>query len=169
MSPGPNHEDFKELLSEIVKVVCQEREIPYRSLGSTSWRRPEIKRGIEADACFYLDPVKLALVASARKRRSNDVADDPDPDLAIEVDVPPSLVNRPGINAKLGVAKVWRCDGESVVIVQLAEDGRCTPSDRSELVSADPGRGSRSLGSTGKPGRRGELVAATPGLGSGGD
>jgi Uma2 family endonuclease len=53
-----------------------------------------------------------------------DVADYPNPDLAIEVDISPSLVDRPGIHAFLVVAEVWRFDGQTLTIERLDPGGR---------------------------------------------
>ena len=61
---------------------------------------------------------------AALKRHSNNIADYPNPDLAIEVDLTPPQVNRAGIYAALGVTEVWRFDGEQVVIERLGQDGQ---------------------------------------------
>ena len=55
---------------------------------------------------------------------ANDVASFPNPDLAIEVDLSPSLIDRPSIYAAMGVAEVWRFDGETLTIERLGLDGR---------------------------------------------
>jgi Uma2 family endonuclease len=57
------------------------------------------------------------------KRKSNNVADYPNPDLAIEVDISPSQVDRPGIYAALNMTEVWRFDAQGVTIERLNEDG----------------------------------------------
>ena len=92
-----------------------------------TWKRPELSRGLEADQCYYFQPEKLAAAARAKARGSNDVADYPNPDLAIEVDISPSLVDRPGIYAFLGVAEVWRFDGQTLTIERLDPGGRYLP------------------------------------------
>ena len=58
-------------------------------------------------------------------RRSRSVADYPNPDLGIEVDISPSRIDRPRIDAALQVTEVWRYEGETeqVVIERLGEDG----------------------------------------------
>jgi len=124
MTKGPKHEDFRELLGRIVTEVAVELNIPQKCLGETTWKRPELSRGLEADQCYYFHPEKLAAAARAKARGSNDVADYPNPDLAIEVDISPSLVDRPGIYAFLGVAEVWRFDGQTLTIERLDPGGR---------------------------------------------
>ena len=94
---------------------------PLKGLGETTWKRSEIQRGIEADQSYYFSPEKLT---AARSRGASDVASFPNPDLAIEVDLSPSLIDRPSIYAALGVAEVWRFDGETLTIERLGPDGR---------------------------------------------
>ncbi len=72
--------------------------------------------------CYYFSPEKL--MAAARSRGANDVTAFPNPDLAIEVDLSPSLIDRPGIYAAMGVAEVWRFDGKTLTIERLGPDGR---------------------------------------------
>jgi len=64
-------------------------------------------------------------VTHAKSRRSQKIADYPNPDLGIEVDISPSKIDRQGIYAALQVAEIWRFDGESeqVIIERLGEDG----------------------------------------------
>jgi Uma2 family endonuclease len=128
---GPTHEDAKEGLQLFVKAVAFELRIRCRGLGQTTWKRPETLRGIEADLCYFFDPAKLAIAADARMRRSNDIADYPNPDLAIEIDVSPSQVDRPGIYRALSVKEVWHLDGSSLVIDQLGSDGTYVASESS--------------------------------------
>ena len=123
MTKGWTHEDYKELFSWFVTFVTSELRIRSRAAGETTWKRPEIERGLEADQCYYFTSEKLRVVADARARRAKDIADIPNPDLAVEIDISASQVDRPGIYAALQVSEVWRFDGESVVIEQLRPDG----------------------------------------------
>ena len=93
------------------------------------WMRPEVARGIKADECYYFAPEKLAAAAEAMTRMSSDVAEYPNPDLALEVDLSPSKIDRAGIYAALRVAEVWRFDGErrQIIIERLADDGAYHP------------------------------------------
>ena len=54
----------------------------------------------------------------------------PSPDLAIEIDISPPKVDRPGIYAALGVAEVWRFDGDVAVIERLTPEAAMSPSRR---------------------------------------
>ncbi len=61
----------------------------------------------------------------AKSRKSKKIADYPNPDLGIEVDISPSAIDRPGIYAALRVAEVWRFgfERQEVVIERLGDDG----------------------------------------------
>ena len=124
MVKGWDHEGFNSLLGRFVEVVTEELEIPCKGLGETTWKRPEIARGLEADKCYFFLPEKLAAVASARSRGSKDLADIPNPDLAIEVDISPPQTDRAGIYAALRVSEVWRMVARKVVIDRLSPEGR---------------------------------------------
>lgn len=119
VSPSPLHDGVKTLLGRFVELTAEELEIPCTGLGQTTWKRPEVTRGLEADESYYFVAEKLATVAEAMTRRSGEVAEYPNPDLAIEVDLSPSRIDRTGIYAALRVAEVWRFDGEQIVIDRL--------------------------------------------------
>jgi Uma2 family endonuclease len=129
ISLSPFHDGIKKRLGRFVELASEELEVPCTGLGSTTWKRPEIARGIEADECYYFASEKLAAAAEAMTRMSNDVAGYPNPDLALEVDLSPSKIDRPGIYAALRVAEVWRFDGErrQIIIERLADDGAYHP------------------------------------------
>lgn len=134
MTTSPEHEDFKELLGKFVGLVAEELGVPYKSMGETTWKRVGVNRGIAADQCFYFRPAKLAAAAAAKTNKTNDVAHYPDPDLAIEVDLSPSELDRPGIYAALKVAEVWRFNGIKLRIDRLSSRGRYTTVTESKLL-----------------------------------
>jgi Uma2 family endonuclease len=131
---GPFHDGAKKLLGQFVERVAEECEIPYKSAGQTTWKRPDVKRGVEADESYFFRVNKLAMIAAARSRNSRDVADYPNPDLGIEVDESPSKIDRPGIYAALRVAEVWRFDGEQVFIDRSGEDEQYHPAPDSQFL-----------------------------------
>jgi Uma2 family endonuclease len=136
ISVSPIHDVVKKTLARFVEFTADELEIPCTGLGQTTWKRPEVGRGLEADDCYYFAPEKLAVADEAIGRWSKDVAEYPNPDLAIEVDVSPSKIDRPAIYAALRVAEVWRFDGERkrIVIERLSEDGTYQTADVSEFL-----------------------------------
>jgi Uma2 family endonuclease len=123
MSTGRKHELAKKMLGRVAETTAEEFDIPYRPAGETTWKRPEVARGLEADECYYFLPEKLAADAAAIERDSKDIADYPNPDLAIEVDISRPQVDRAGIYAALRVAEVWRLDGDRLFIERLTPQG----------------------------------------------
>ena len=119
MSPGMMHEDYKARLRRLIEMVCVELAVPFKICGSTTWKRPAQARAIEADECYMLTAEKIALC----RRQSNDSKDYPDPDLAVEVDISPSDVDRASIYAALRVPEVWRFNGDRLRIDRLREGG----------------------------------------------
>jgi Uma2 family endonuclease len=118
MSPLLKHERNRALLALLVQILIEELRIPTMSAGATTLNREELDRGIEADASFYFwdlsrisDPDNLNLEV------------DPPPDLAIEIEITRSVLNRLGIHGALRVPEIWRFDGSTVRILLLREDG----------------------------------------------
>jgi Uma2 family endonuclease len=121
---GPLHDDYADLLDTFFKAVAGGLGIRFKPQSQTTWKRPEVEKGIESDRCYYIDPAKIVAALAARETKSNDVKDYPNPDLAIEVDISPPQVDRQGIYAALKVAELWTFDGTTLTISRLGEDGR---------------------------------------------
>lgn len=145
MTLGYAHDVFEDLIGYLVTAIAEELEISDQPAGSTTWKRPELVRGIEADRSYYFDPLKIASAASRFRKKVRDVAGYPNPDLVIEIDLSPSQVDRPGIYAALGVAEVWRFDGEDVIIERLAADGKYAPAEVSGFLLITPAEVARWL------------------------
>jgi Uma2 family endonuclease len=124
MGKGRKHGKGSGLLRQLVETIAQELGIPYSTLADTTWKRPALMRGLEADRCYYFLPEKIAADAAALARGSDDIADYPNPDLAIEIDISRPQVDRAGIYAALRVAEVWRFDRRQVVIERLTAEGK---------------------------------------------
>lgn len=135
MGKGRKHEGIKELIGFLIRVIAGELGRAYKGLGETTWKRPEIARGIEADQCYYFQRDKLAAYAAGHARDSDDIADFPNPDLAIEVDISAPLTDRAGIYAALRVAEVWRFVDDRIVIDRLGDDGSYHPEEVSIFLS----------------------------------
>jgi Uma2 family endonuclease len=140
MSLSGFHDVVKKRVGRFAELVAEELEIPCTSLGQTTWKRAAIARGLEADECYCFAAGKLTMIAEAVARFSEEIADYPNPDLGIEVDVSPPKIDRPGIYAALGVAEVWRYDGKrrGIVIERLTADGTYEPVDQSVFLSVRP-------------------------------
>jgi Uma2 family endonuclease len=101
MAPLPEHEVNKELISDLIKALLEELEIEFCPLGSTTFKNELMSQGIEPDNCFY-----IAHEAVIRGKTRLDLATDPPPDLALEIDI--TSRTHPSIYAALGVPELWR-------------------------------------------------------------
>jgi Uma2 family endonuclease len=118
MSPRVDHEQPAELISYMVEALTDELDIRRNALGSTTFRRRMAKRGLESDRCYY-----IANAGAIKKgQRSPDLDIDPPPDLAIEIEITSSLVDKLGIYAGIGVPELWRYDGETLTVMLLQPD-----------------------------------------------
>jgi Uma2 family endonuclease len=134
MTKGRIHEVYRERLARIINAMTFELRIRCRGVGETTWKRPEIARGLEADLGYYFTPEKLAADSRSLARMSRDIADYPNPDMAVEIDISPPEVDRPAIYAALKVTEVWRFGEESMVIEHLQPDGTYAPSESSRFL-----------------------------------
>jgi Uma2 family endonuclease len=117
MTPSSEHEEWKETMAAIADAIAEEWGVEFRRFGSTTFRRRDLERGAEPDACFYLQSVDRI-----QGKREIDMAVDPPPDLIIEVEITKPALDKLSIYARLGVPEIWRYDGRDVRILQLAGD-----------------------------------------------
>lgn len=120
MTPLPEYEANKRLLGRIVEATTEELGLEIYSLGSTTWSREDLRRGLEPDECYYITSEALV-----RGQQTFDLTVDPAPDLAIEIDITSSSLNRLDIYASLGIKEVWRFDGKDLSIYVLGEGKYC--------------------------------------------
>jgi Uma2 family endonuclease len=119
MTPLPEHEYFKEVISTAVQDAAEELEIDYESYGSTTWRKRLQLAGVELDNCFYFQNE-----AVVRGRLDLDLSrGDPPPDLILEIDMTSKSLNRFPIYERLGVPEIWCYDDGALNIYHLREDG----------------------------------------------
>ncbi len=115
--PSPRHEQAARLLGLFFPRLAEELDVAYEPLGMTTWRKPDAEKGLEADQCYY-----IRNQAVVRERDVLDLEVDPPPDLALEVDITSSSLNRMAIYAELRVPEVWRYDGRTVTMFELQAD-----------------------------------------------
>ena len=106
------------LFRSVVEATTEELGLEIYSLGSTTWSREDLKRGLEPDECYYIQSE-----ARVRGKTRIDLTIDPPPDLAIEIDITSPSLDRLSIYASLGVPEVWRFDGTQLWIYVLQPDG----------------------------------------------
>ena len=125
MTPLPEHEQYKEVISDAVKDMAEELDLDYESLGSTTWKKERKMVGIEADNCFYFQNEALV-----RGRLDLDLQRDPPPDLALEIDITNKSLNRFPIYARLGVPEIW-CYDSGELKIYLLQHGEYIESEKS--------------------------------------
>jgi Uma2 family endonuclease len=124
--PSQRHEQASQLLGFFVPLVADELDVDYEPLGMTTWKRLDMEKGLESDQCYYIQNASIV-----RERGALDLEVDPPPDLAIEVDITSSSLNRMGIYAELRVPEFWRYDGRRLAIYELQADGEYRPREAS--------------------------------------
>ena len=110
--PSPEHEDAKEIIGDLIKALLEELDLEFRSLGSTTFKQPQ-RQGLEPDQCFYIENE-----AVIRGKKRIDLAIDPPPDLAIEIDV--TSRTYPSIYEAIAVPELWQFaqDQMSIKVLQ---------------------------------------------------
>lgn len=108
MTPLPEHEYSKEIIGDLVKALLEELDREFWCLGSTTFKKAATQ-GLEPDQCFYIQNE-----AAVRGQDRIDLAVDPPPDLALEIDI--TSRTHPQIYAALKVPELWRFEGGKLQI-----------------------------------------------------
>ncbi len=123
MAPLPEHEDDKEIISDLVKALLEELDIEFRCLGSTTFKNQAMAQGIEPDQCFYIKNE-----SKIRGKKRLDLTVDPPPDLALEIDI--TSRTHPNIYEALKVPELWRFD-KGKLQINVLQDGHYVESQQS--------------------------------------
>jgi Uma2 family endonuclease len=110
------HENVAELLARLVGMLTLVLNVPMQSGGSTTLKKKLTRKGLEPDKCFWIKNER-----AMRGKTKWEVKKDPPPDLAVEVDVSHSSMNRMVIYAALGIPEVWRYQGKRLRVCELAK------------------------------------------------
>jgi Uma2 family endonuclease len=102
MAPSSKHENLKETISLLFQLLATEAGIDVLAAGSTTFRRQDVRKGFEPDACFYVRDA-----ASLRAKERIDLSVDPPPDLVIEIEVTNAAVDKLSLFSAAGVPEVW--------------------------------------------------------------
>ena len=103
------HESPNRTLAAIAEITAEETGRDFRRTGSATFKRQDLSKGFEPDSSFYFRQAD-----AIRGKDEIDLATDPPPELIIEVDISRSSLNRFPIFAAIGVAEIWRYDGQRV-------------------------------------------------------
>lgn len=133
MSPLPKHEKWKKRIGGMIELIALEMNIPLEPLGSTTFRREDLAKGLEPDECYYIQHAP-----AIRGKDELDLRTDPPPDLAVEVDITRRSIPRQPIHAALGVPELWRFDGSRLSVLLLQPSGTYEPAAASLAFSFLP-------------------------------
>lgn len=103
------HEGPNRTLARLAWVTAVLTERDCVDVGSTTFLRSDLAKGIEPDSSFY-----FLQAPQIRPKREIVLPADPPPELVIEVNLTRYSLNRFPIYAAIGVSEIWRYDGERV-------------------------------------------------------
>lgn len=134
MSPTPDHERAKTLFGRMIEALTEELGIPVLSCGSTTFKDQLLDCGLEPDECYWVQHEK-----AVRGQRII-IGEVPPPDLALEVDITTSVIDRFPIYAALGFPEIWQYVDNEIVIHLLQTTGQYAAAQKSlalPMVSVD--------------------------------
>ena len=115
--PHRDHEKLKWSAGRFVEVYMDVAGIAYDAVGSMTLQQESRRGGLEADESYYIQSLPLV-----EDKEELDLAVDPPPDLAIEIDLSPPAVKKASIYARLGVPEIWRWRNGRLTVHALAPD-----------------------------------------------
>ena len=118
MTVSDPHERVKKLIARLIEAYGDAEGIDIEGLGSTTFGRKKLRRGLEPDECYY-----IAHAADVIGKPKLDLLADPPPDLVIEIDLSPPDLARVPVYAALGVSEIWRYDGRQVASLHRTSAG----------------------------------------------
>ena len=114
MPVSASHESYAMFFNRLMNIISLRLRLNIRFFGSTTLKSDSKKKGNEPDACFYVQ--RAALISN---KIALDFAQDPFPDIAVEVDVFHESLSKFPIYAALEVPEIWHYDTRQVTIYQL--------------------------------------------------
>jgi Uma2 family endonuclease len=111
--PLEEHEFSADNIAYFLLTLVELMGLRLKSMGSTTMKYPGLKKGAEPDKAFYIQ--NHALVQG----RTVNFAQDPPPDLVVEVDITHTDIQKNQFYARLAVPEFWRFNGKILRIYQL--------------------------------------------------
>lgn len=133
MTPSKRHEQFGYLIGRLIDAWTEELGIDVQSCRTVTFKREDIQRGLEPDNCYY-----IAHELTVRNKTDLDLSVDPPPDLAVEIDLGPSMTDKMVLYAAFKVPEVWRYDGQTLTIHVLDAEGKYFSSPSSTIFPQLP-------------------------------
>ena len=105
---------------ELIGILAEEMDLKLIGHGSTTLRKKNKRKGADPDDSYYLENVD-----QIRGKTRINLAVDPPPDLAIEIDVTSSSMDKFDLYAALGVPEFWRYENRAVHFYRLEGQAYC--------------------------------------------
>jgi Uma2 family endonuclease len=121
------HEGFAEFIGYLILTLAQVLKLDFEPGGTTTLRLRRKLRGLEPDKCYWIKDVPRV-----RGKARISLPKDPPPDLAVEIDITSSSLDRMAIYATLKIPEIWRFDGRTLSFHVLNSGGvyQTVPSSR---------------------------------------
>ena len=113
--PLEEHEFYGRLIERFILTLVELLDLRLKTMGSTTMNYPYLKKGAEPDNAYYIQNQPLV------KGRNVDFAQDPPPDLVVEVDITHTDIQKNQFYASIGVPEFWRFNGKVWRVYQLQE------------------------------------------------
>lgn len=113
--PLEDHEFYRSLIEYFIRGLVELMELPIKAMGSTRMNYPTLQKSAEPDNAYYIQNQPLV------KGRNVDFAEDPPPDLVVEIDITHTDIAKNQFYAALGVPEFWRFNGQVWRVYQLVE------------------------------------------------
>ncbi len=114
VSPSTEHEDYKEFIYSLVRIISLETGLMLETRGAATFKSNKLLQGAEPDTCFYVQNAARVI----GKRRIN-LDTDPPPDVVVEIDLSSDSLYKLPIYAAMGVPEIWRYDGMTIRFYNL--------------------------------------------------
>ena len=114
MAPLQTHEEWKSIIGRLIERMTEELHVDIRTLGSTTFKRKDLEKGLEPDECYYIHNYDRVY-----RKSKLDFTVDPPPDLAVEIDITRRSIARQPVYAALGIPELWRFDGSRLHVLHL--------------------------------------------------
>jgi Uma2 family endonuclease len=132
MSPSQRHEQYAYLIGRLIDVWTEEHDIDLGACRTMTFQRADLQKGLEPDNCYYLENEPVV------RGKEIDLAVDPPPDLALEVETTRGWVGKLPLYAAFGVPEVWHYRRGILTILRLGADGCYAPADASGALPGFP-------------------------------
>ena len=127
-APLARDERLKCLTRRLIQSYTEVRGIDIKSVGATTLLAPPKRRGLEPDDSYYVQNEPLV-----RGKDDFDITVDPPPDLAVEIDITSSSLDKLAICASLGVPEIWTYD-DGLIMYSVSASGQPVVLEKSKAL-----------------------------------